>query len=325
MNTIHNDAPPLPADLNALRAVSLYHFQGTNGTRVPFEAFLVNVKGRLTSLHVKFSRIGTLGANFLDGFIKLRNLDLKGNDISQIDPAAFQALSSLPLSGPALLDTIQLDENQITTLDWAVFAPVANLLIELTLQMQKVPRLSTLTLSQPYQFSQLHHVDLSMKSLNFLSRPIRDTLSITNDTIIFITNNAFCPADTSKACACCAAKDFVSWAHELANRTVSQRPFSLIFTCGTGISSSEWTVEPDAAVLPSLDQYGCCTNPAAQDCITTTTTPRTTPVPTKPSDLDDTTTHVKPEGPGGAAVTEHRTSGVMLSVYFLAALLLVHW
>ncbi|XP_055347675.1 uncharacterized protein LOC129594849 [Paramacrobiotus metropolitanus] len=198
--------------------------------------------------------------------------------------------------------------------------------------MQKVPKLSALTLSRPYQFSQLYHVDLSMNSLNFLSRPILDTLPITNDSNIFMANNAFCPADTSTICACCAVKDFVSWAHELANRTVS-RPFSLIFTCGTASTTSYWSVESAGELLPPLEQYGCCTNPAAQDCFPTTATPRTTvrttarttarttvrttprgtPAPTKPTEEDDDTTKpVKPEGPGGAAVTDHRTSGSML-------------
>ncbi|XP_055347715.1 uncharacterized protein LOC129594882 [Paramacrobiotus metropolitanus] len=137
-NTIHNDAPPLPADLNALRTVSLFHFQGTNGTRVPFEAFLVNVRDRLTALHFKYCRIGTLGANFLNGFVQLRILDLNDNDISQIHLDAFEGLPSLPQSGPVLLDTLQLAQNQITAVDWTVFAPVANSLSQLALESQKV-------------------------------------------------------------------------------------------------------------------------------------------------------------------------------------------
>ncbi|XP_055349591.1 uncharacterized protein LOC129596363 [Paramacrobiotus metropolitanus] len=273
-NIIQDYAEPLPANLTSLIRLNIYNFAGANGTRLPVEKFLANVRVTLLELEMSYCRIGTLSADFLKGFENLRLLTIFQNDISSIDLTAFETAST------PVLEEIDLMRNKIADLDWTVFKPVAETLrkLDLSEQFRDIDAgwvfehnasvgMQRITLSQRFTFARLTTLDMRRNALNFLSRDVLDTLNPSRDARFSLDNNAFCPVDPTKSCSCCEARDFVQWMYEVGTRPQDERPVQISFTCVGGFHV--WQVWGGIPSLPQLGQYECCSNTTVENCIQT--------------------------------------------------------
>ncbi|XP_055349593.1 uncharacterized protein LOC129596364 isoform X2 [Paramacrobiotus metropolitanus] len=274
-NIIQDYAEPLPANLTSLIRLRMYSFAGANGTRLPLEKFLANVRVTLLELHISYCRINSLGADFLRGFQYLQTLRIYQTDVSAIDVTAFETAST------PVLEEIDLMRNKIADLDWTVFKPVAETLrkLDLSEQFRDIDAgwvfehnasvgMQRITLSQGFTFSRLATLDLSRNALSFLSRDILDTLNPSSDARFSLDDNAFCPVDPAKSCSCCEARDFVQWMYEVGTRPQDERPRRISFTCVGGFHV--WQVWGGGPSLPQLRQYECCSNATVENCLPTT-------------------------------------------------------
>ncbi|XP_055342274.1 uncharacterized protein LOC129590871 [Paramacrobiotus metropolitanus] len=116
-NILRCDALPLPADLTALREITLSAFTNEYNSRIAIKRFLDNVKGQLVELQIGNSKVGYLEDGFLLGFAKLMTLDLEGCDISSIGPAALQRNAKSSASHTL---SLVLTRNRIESIDGTV-------------------------------------------------------------------------------------------------------------------------------------------------------------------------------------------------------------
>ncbi|XP_055342500.1 uncharacterized protein LOC129591036 isoform X2 [Paramacrobiotus metropolitanus] len=148
-NVLRSDAPPLPANLTALRKISFSGFTNEHDSRIAIKRFLDNVKDHITELRIDNSKVGFLEDGFLHGFTQLTTLDLSGCDISSIGLEAF-ARTAIDVATPSMI--VDLAGNRIESIDWAVLEPIA--LTSLSLQLgSQTPGLKLINCSANYIFN----------------------------------------------------------------------------------------------------------------------------------------------------------------------------
>ncbi|XP_055342497.1 uncharacterized protein LOC129591035 [Paramacrobiotus metropolitanus] len=228
-NILRSDAPPLPADLTALRKITLYGFTNEYDTRIAIKRFLDNVKGHITELRIYNSKLGFLEDTFLGGFDQLTKLDLSGCDIFAIDTDAFRGSQS---SDPIM--SVDLSGNSIESIDWAVFQPFSSKSLSLQLGSQK-PGLQSISCSQNYTFSRpIGSVGLYFNRLESLLPCVIDSLNYDASSTLYVDYNPFCPTDGM--CGCPTMEPFLRFA-------CKDVPVNLVtgFKCGPANNQRSWT------------------------------------------------------------------------------------
>ncbi|XP_055333744.1 uncharacterized protein LOC129585177 [Paramacrobiotus metropolitanus] len=272
-NTISANPQPLPSGSGPLQRVELIGFRGNSSGWSPFDILLTNVKGSLKQLTLFDCLITELPATFLRGYHALESVNVGYSGLKVINIEAFDT------AGVNVLQTISLNQNELAALDWAVFAPAANNLKSIYIDRQKAP-LTTLTNSKKFTLHRLTTLDLGSNQMTFPPQSLFDTINLTNKDSFQRLNfdrNSFCVDDVSGQCDCCAARDFVQWAH-VVNASGTPRPYGgpivLQFHCarnGDGQAEHWYVGGHDGGRLPALDQYGHCPTAAPSDDLSSST------------------------------------------------------
>ncbi|XP_055356989.1 uncharacterized protein LOC129602058 [Paramacrobiotus metropolitanus] len=273
LNLLAGNASPLPATLTLLTEVKLERFHGDHNLSAPVTAFLAEVKTTIELLYIQYSKIGPLDGTFLRGYGRLRVLDLSYSDVTHLHPDAFDTrLGDAP---PAPVEWIILLGNELESLDWGVFAPIAANLTVINVGSQRRP-LTSFTHTRNFTFGRNFFSLQFDGNVTFPPRSVLDTLSMTRQSTVTFGNDFLCPNITPD-CTCCAAFGMVGWAYEMALRAEDVKPW-LRFSCGTVPFGQEWSVGgpggPRPSRLPRLSYYEACVNP---DAPATSEVPSTTP------------------------------------------------
>ncbi|XP_055342273.1 uncharacterized protein LOC129590870 [Paramacrobiotus metropolitanus] len=245
-NVLRSDALPLPADLTNLTQIIFNGFTDENNSRILIKRFVDNVKGHLTSLGIANSKVGFLEDGFLQGFSQLEELNFAKSDISSISRTALQRDGSTFLS-------VSLLENQLETIDWAVFQPLSQTLTALQIDSQR-PGLKSISCSSSFRFANaLSSLQLGSNQLESLPQCVLDSLNYNTNSHIGVDNNAFCPTDG--ACTCPAVQPFLGFACAFS----AVNPGSgLSFKCGTGPNQRSWNLQqmpPDAPCTSGVPSF----------------------------------------------------------------------
>ncbi|XP_055330723.1 uncharacterized protein LOC129583054 [Paramacrobiotus metropolitanus] len=149
---------PLPHRPN-LTSVELTNIWAAPDDRpFPVAGFLVNLQSTLTDLLLSHIYLPTITRETFAGFLTLRGLQLLGNRMSAIDANAFTALGERPGSALPQLSTLNINANNITTLDWSAFKPLMSSVKRIVLINNNIQRIF---LSRFYVLHGVESVDLA--------------------------------------------------------------------------------------------------------------------------------------------------------------------
>ncbi|XP_055342502.1 uncharacterized protein LOC129591037 [Paramacrobiotus metropolitanus] len=226
-NILRSDAPPIPADLTALTQIIFNGFTDENNSSISIKRFVDNVKDHLVVLSIANSKLGSLEDGFLQGFSQLQNLNFAKSDISSISRTAFLRDGSMTIS-------VSLMENQLETIDWAVFQSLSHTLLAVQINSQS-PGLKSISCSTNFRFAE-PLLSLQLGG-NQLPQCLLDSLSNNTHSDIGVDDNPFCPTDGM--CTCPALAPFLYFACDFF---AADPHFGLSFKCGTGTNKRSWSL-----------------------------------------------------------------------------------
>ncbi|XP_055330138.1 uncharacterized protein LOC129582613 [Paramacrobiotus metropolitanus] len=255
---IGQDFQPIP-QLEVLERVHLSGFQSANQSAPPIGKLLDRVRHQIVYLKISNSRIDFVDADLFRGFRSLRHLDFRNNHIRRIAINAFRSLTSSvdsPTKKTELskLRNLDLGGNALEELDWSVFKPLSRSLNYLDLSCQEPP-LKRLKISSSAFELTLVELLLENNDLKRIPKEVLATIkpwrvpvselenrAAKSNFYNFQGNNLCSESD----CSCCEMKDFLAWGKSLHARAPDRSPsvpYTVTFSCGEMMMDDPFAVD----------------------------------------------------------------------------------